>query len=128
MISSRPETSQAFVFSDKSGEVELSTAGMAEIYGNRDIEPSRHARHKEIWSGFFDKVVVQNRQQTDQAIFQTNCETVANDHNNSHASWIYVGETRKGPGLTVRISVLDPRSLTFFKGRHIYADTTLAMI
>ena len=71
----------------------------------------------EILSGFFDEVVLQNRQQTDQAIFQTNCETVAKDHNNSHASWIYVGEAWTGPGLTVRISVLDPRSDTFFKGK-----------
>lgn len=90
---------------------------MTETCSNEYIEPSRHAEHTEILSRFFDEVVVQNRQQTDQAIFQTNCETVANDHNNSHASWIYVGEAWTGPGLTVRISVLDPRVDTVFTGK-----------
>jgi len=86
IISARPETSQAFIFSNKSGELELSTAGMTEIYQYVDIEPSRYAEHMEILSGYFDKVVLQNRRQTDQATFQATCETVANDHNNSQAS------------------------------------------
>jgi hypothetical protein len=40
ITNSHPETSQAFIFNNKSGQLVLSTAGMAGVLQNRAIEPS----------------------------------------------------------------------------------------
>jgi hypothetical protein len=57
------------------------------------------------------------RKQSDVTTFQIDCRDLADDHNRKHASWIYVDEAWPGDELTVRISVLDPRSNTLFKGK-----------
>jgi hypothetical protein len=116
--SSHPETSQAFIISDKSGRLELSTTDMAEILKNKAIDPSRHAAHIGILVDYFDKVASQHRshKQSDRTTLQAVCKNLAALHNQTDASWIHVHDAPLGDKLTVHIIVFDPRSVTLFKG------------
>jgi hypothetical protein len=118
ITNARPETSQAFIFSNKSGQLVLSTAGMAGVLQNGAIEPSRHAAHIGILVDYFDKVASQHRdrKQSDITMFQADCKILVDIHNQAQASWIHVHDAPPGDELTVQISVLDPRLDTFFKG------------
>jgi hypothetical protein len=118
ITNAHPETSQAFILSDKFGRLELSTAGMAETLRKGDIEPSRHATQIGILVHYFDKVASQHRsrKQTDRTTLQAVCKNLADLHNQTHASWIHVHDAPLGDELTVHIIVFDPRSVTPFKG------------